>query len=84
MPIFKSGIVIPPKNFPPIKQKGTVKYSWLKDWKLGDCIEIPTEREAMLVDHAVRKHGFDGVPGKIVRRKIEENDQTFYRMWRVA
>jgi hypothetical protein len=32
----------------------------------------------------VRKHGFAGARGKLSRRAVNENDQKFYRIWRVA
>lgn len=83
MPVFKSGVNIPPKKTP-IRPKGTKKYAWLANWKVMDCIEIDTERECNKIDGAVRKFGFGGVPGKLSRRKVNENGQTFYRLWRVA
>tara|TARA_Y100000401_G_scaffold115459_2_gene119214 strand:+ start:110 stop:313 length:204 start_codon:yes stop_codon:yes gene_type:complete len=64
--------------------KGTKKYAWLSDWKVGDCIEVDTEEDCQRIDGAVRAFGFGGVSGKLSRRKIKENGQTFYRVWRVA
>ena len=49
-----------------------------------DCIEVDTEEDCQRIDGAVRKFGFGGVPGKLSRRKINENGQTFYRLWRTA
>ena len=83
MPIFKTGVEIPPINNPIAKRKGTRKYAWLNDWKIGDMIELSTEREMFRVDAAVRKWGINGKPAKLVRRNGKENDQTFYRLWRV-
>jgi hypothetical protein len=82
MPIFKKGIEIPTVEF--VKPKGSVKYAWLKDWQVGDCIEVATEKEVQRIDNAVRKHGFAGARGKLSRRAVNENDQKFYRIWRVA
>ena len=83
MPIFKSGYSIPDKKSP-IKPKGTVKYAWIHDWKIGDCVEVSTEDEASKIDAAVCKYGINGDTGKVSRRKVEENGQTFYRVWRIA
>lgn len=83
MPVFKSGMTIPPKKNP-IRPKGTKKYAWLANWKVMDCIEVDTEEDCQRIDGAVRKFGFGGVPGKLSRRKIEENGQTFYRVWRIS
>tara|TARA_Y100000114_G_scaffold73964_1_gene67792 strand:+ start:5514 stop:5780 length:267 start_codon:yes stop_codon:yes gene_type:complete len=83
MPIFKSNIAIPPRP-KPMNTKGTKKYAWLSDWKVGDCIEVDTEEDCQRIDGAVRAFGFGGVSGKLSRRKIKENGQTFYRVWRVA
>ena len=83
MPIFKTGVEIPPINNPIAKRNGTRKYAWINDWKIGDMIELSTEREMFRVDAAVRKYGIDDKPAKLVRRKVEENGQTFYRLWRV-
>ena len=83
MPIFKSGVAIPPVQNP-IKPRGTRKYASINDWKVGDMIEVSTKAEATKVDAAVRKYGFNGQPGKLTRRKIEENGQTFHRLWRVS
>ena len=44
MPVFKSGMTIPPKKNP-IRPKGTKKYAWLADWKVMDCIEVDTEAD---------------------------------------
>ena len=83
MPIFKSNIAIPPRP-KRMNTKGTKKYAWLSDWKVGDCIEVDTEEDCQRIDGAVRAFGFGGVSGKLSRRKIKENGQTFYRVWRVA
>ena len=83
MPIFKSNIAIPPRP-KPMNTKGTKKYAWLSDWKVGDCIEVDTEEDCQRIDGAVRAFGFGGVSGKLSRRKIKENGQTFYRVWRVT
>ena len=83
MPIFKTGVEIPPKKNPIAKPKGTLKYAWINDWKIGDMIQLSTERAMFRVDAAVRKYGIDDKPAKLVRRKVEENGQTFYRLWRV-
>ena len=40
MPIFKSGVEIPPVNNPIAKRTGTRKYAWINDWKVGDMIEV--------------------------------------------
>lgn len=79
MPVFKSGIVIPPREFT-TSNKGKTKFGWVHSWKVGDCIEIDSEKECQKIDNAIRRL----TEGKVVRRKVTENDQTFYRMWRVA
>ena len=84
MPIFKSNIAIPPRPLPTPNSKGTKKYAWLANWKVGDCIEVDTEEDCQRIDGAVRAFGFGGVPGKLSRRKINENGQTFYRVWRIS
>ncbi len=84
MPIFKSNIAIPPRPLPTPNSKGTKKYAWLANWKVGDCIEVDTEEDCQRIDGAVRAFGFGGVPGKLSRRKINEDGQTFYRVWRIS
>ena len=83
MPIFKTGVEIPPIKSC-IRPKGTRKHTWIDDWKIGDMIELDTEKEMASIDAAVRKHGINGQPAKLTRRKIEENGQTYYRLWRVS
>ena len=56
MPVFKSGMTIPPKKNP-IRPKGTKKYAWLANWKVMDCIEVDTEEDCQRIDGAVRKFG---------------------------
>ena len=84
MPIFKSNIAIPPRPLPTPNSKGTKKYAWLANWKVGDCIEVDTEEDCQRIDGAVRAFGFGGVKGKLSRRKINEDGQTFYRVWRIS
>ncbi len=45
MPVFKSGVTIPPKKNP-IRPKGTKKYAWLANWKVMDCIELIPKKTA--------------------------------------
>ena len=83
MPVFKSGISIPPKQNP-IRPKGTKKYAWLANWKVMDCIEVDTEEDCQRIDGAVRK--FDLVVCRVSchAARSTENGQTFYRIWRIA
>ncbi len=85
MPIFKTGIDIPPRPFN-LKTKGVTKYAWVNDWKVGDCLEVETKQEADRIANAARRIGFDGngTPGKIVQRAVNENDVNFIRIWRTA
>ena len=83
MPIFKTGVEIPPVQSC-IRPKGTRKHTWIDDWKIGDMIELDTEKEMASIDAAVRKHGINGQPAKLTRRKIEDNGQIYYRLWRIA
>lgn len=85
MPIFKTGIEIPPKPFN-LRTKGVTKYEWIKDWKVGDCLEVETKNEADRITNATRRIGFDGngTQGKVVQRAVNENNVDFIRIWRIA
>lgn len=86
MPIFKSGIEIPPRPINLKIRKGTTKYAWVNDWKVGDCLEVETQKEADRIMNAARRIGFDGngTQGKVVQRAVNENDVNFIRIWRTA
>lgn len=85
MPIFKTGIEIPPRPFN-LKTKGITKYGWIADWKVGDCIEVETQKEADCIQNAARRIGFEGngTQGKICQRAVNENNVDFIRIWRTA
>ena len=86
MPIFKTGIEIPPRPFNLNKTKGTTKYAWIAGWRVGDCLEVETQKEADRILNAARRIGFDGngTQGKVVQRAVNENDVDFIRIWRTA
>ena len=85
MPIFKTGIDIPPRPFN-LKRKGVTKYGWVNNWKVGDCLEVETQKEADRIKNAARRIGFDGngTQGKTVSRAVNENNIKFIRIWRTA
>jgi len=80
MPSFKKGIPVPEKR---IGHRFS-RYQWMHAWEIGDCVDVDTRQEANKICSVQYQQKPWGSDGKLVTRKVQQNDNEVIRIWRVA